>query len=220
MLTHEKLAAARALVDACPAGPWHWLCDPGTRRIRIEGPPRVFGPWFETVVDFCRYGMSGAAPRFRRYDPAEDGPGEMVRADLGSVPIPGREHHADWARKIVHPVGRLMVEARTLIPELLDEVEWWRAGGCYEYVDPATGKAVPRSTRVDTARALDANTAKLDELVNGALAQSERLLLASLAAADEAHAALEREGAAIREIAHLRAELDRLKQESREVPPC
>lgn len=122
-MTAKELADARALVDACPAGPWHWLCDPKRREVRIEATSAAFGRWFETVVDFCRYGMSGAAPRFRRYDPEADEPGDMVRADFISVPFPGREHHADWARNIVHPVGRLMVEARTLIPQLLDEVE-------------------------------------------------------------------------------------------------
>lgn len=160
VLTPEKLAAARSLVNACPAGPWSWYVRPKSHAIRIEAPEGTFGPWFETVADFARWGMNSAAPRFRRFDPAADEPGEMERADAGSVPFPGREHHARWARTIVHPVGRLMVEARTIIPELLDEIERLRAE-----MDRLRGQAANQVLRLlDEIGELQANAAKWREL--------------------------------------------------------
>jgi hypothetical protein len=70
-----------------------------------------------TVLDFVRWGMSAAAPRFRTADGLALN--IMRRADEFAVVVPGREHHAEWFKGVDHPDARLIAAA----PELLAELE-------------------------------------------------------------------------------------------------
>lgn len=78
-----------------------------------------------TVMDFVRWGMSGAVPRFM-----DTAPGEQyrllhrvsARPDL-IVPFAGRKHHADWCAGINHPDARLIEAAPRLLAALLPIAE-------------------------------------------------------------------------------------------------
>lgn len=97
-------------------GPWRWEFNRKFRNVHLVGGR----PQFDlTVMDFVRWGMGGAVPRFR--DPAHDGLQLMFR--LCDRPdwlarAPGREHHADWHLLATHPDARLMEAAPDLLREL------------------------------------------------------------------------------------------------------
>lgn len=72
-----------------------------------------------TVMDFARWGMGHAVPRFR--DTSVDGMNLMDR--LCDMPgwiatEPGREHHKQWHQLVTHPDARLMESAPDLLREL------------------------------------------------------------------------------------------------------
>lgn len=91
-------------------GPWRWVLSETYKRVTLEGGV----PRFDlTVVDFVRYGMSHAAPRFRE---DVDRMNIMHRAEVWGAKVAGREHHADWFKTINHPDARLIAAA----PDLLE----------------------------------------------------------------------------------------------------
>lgn len=97
-------------------GPWRWEFNTAHRSVHLVGGR----PRFDlTVMDFTRWGMGGAVPRFR--DPAHDGMQLMHRlcdrADWLATQ-PGREHHADWHLLVTHPDARLMEAAPDLLEAL------------------------------------------------------------------------------------------------------
>ena len=95
-------------------GPWRWEINQKSRGLHlVGGVPR----YDLTVMDFERWGMSGATIRLR--DTAHAGLQIMhkihERQDWIAA-FPGRDHHAHWCAGIVHPDARLMAAA----PELLE----------------------------------------------------------------------------------------------------
>jgi hypothetical protein len=92
-----------------------------------------------TVMDFTRWGMSGAQARF--ITPNEV-PGMMLlrEAHAFAKVVPGREQHANWFQGIDHPDARLIAAA----PDLLEAAKaaLVQAEGCffnhYPGDDPAT----------------------------------------------------------------------------------
>jgi hypothetical protein len=89
-------------------GPWRWEVNLKGNRVQLCGGAR---PFDLNVMDFVRWGMGGAAPRFIREEPMV-----MDRCDTMAVVVHGREHHESWFRTIDHPDARLIAAA----PELLD----------------------------------------------------------------------------------------------------
>lgn len=72
-----------------------------------------------TVMDFARWGLGGAVPRFR--DTSEDGFNLMDRLCDNPewiAPEPGREHHKSWHLLVTHPDARLMAAAPDLLAAL------------------------------------------------------------------------------------------------------
>ena len=102
-------------------GPWRWELNRKHRGIKLAGGV----PRFDlTVVDFVRWGMSSAVPRFR--EPDRDRLDIMHRAHERadwSAPFEGREHHADWCANVTHPDAQLIAAAPTLFAALRDVVE-------------------------------------------------------------------------------------------------
>jgi hypothetical protein len=90
-------------------GPWRWEFNAAHKSVHLVGGR----PQYDlTVMDFSRWGMGGAVPRFR--DTAEDGMNLMDRLcdkpDWIS-PATGREHHKSWFQLVIHPDARMMAAA-------------------------------------------------------------------------------------------------------------
>lgn len=87
--------------------PWRWEFNEKHKTVSIVGGV----PRFDlTVMDFERWGMGGAVPRFR--DTAHDGMNVMHRlCDRKDwfAPYAGREHHANWHANVIHPDARRIV---------------------------------------------------------------------------------------------------------------
>ncbi len=91
-------------------GPWRWELNPASKQVRLVGGKVKYDL---NVMDFVRYGMSNAAPRFNveRREHLH----LMTRADeLGSI-VPGREHHAEWFQSVNHPDANLIAAAPVLL---------------------------------------------------------------------------------------------------------
>lgn len=114
------IPALRQLCEAATKGPWTWNLNKKHRSVILEGVTGMH----ESVLDFRRWGMSGATPRFRniaiKYEPMEP-------AEKFAVPVEGREHHADWFQTINHPDAAFIATARTALPAALAEIESLRA---------------------------------------------------------------------------------------------
>lgn len=98
------------------AGPWRWEINRGSKSLHLVGGK----PQFDlTVMDFERWGMSGATIRLR--DVAHDGMNIMHKLHERPdwiAPLPGRAHHADWCAAVIHPDARLMAAAPDLLKAL------------------------------------------------------------------------------------------------------
>lgn len=94
-------------------GPWRWELNERHRGLCLCGA----AGYDLTVMDFVRWGMGSAAPRFRTE--VGGAPQVMVRAESFGVVVPGREHHAEWFKTVNHPDAALIASA----PELLEALE-------------------------------------------------------------------------------------------------
>lgn len=72
-------------------------------------------------MDFERWGMSGAVPRFR--DNADHG--LLTRCLKWARKVIGREHHASWFKSLDHPDALLIAAA----PDLLAALELYLTAG-------------------------------------------------------------------------------------------
>lgn len=77
---------------------WHWQINESDHHVTL------FDSHHNIVMDFVRWGMGSAAPRFNDN-------GIMRRVDEFATIVPGREHHASWFKDIDHPTARLIAQA-------------------------------------------------------------------------------------------------------------
>lgn len=120
------------------AGPWRWEFNRKHKSMHLVGGKPTYDL---TIMDFTRWGMSGAVPLMR--DTAHDGMNILHRiCDRPDwvAPFPGRAHHADWCADIVHPDMRLMAAAPDLLT-LLVESQSSIGGDWRERRDAAIAKA-------------------------------------------------------------------------------
>ena len=116
----------RELCDAATPGPWQWFGNTKTRDVYLAtiDRGRVF------VMDFVRWGMTGAQPRFQ----VRLGEGGGVMRGVGEFgdeesPL-GPKFEVSYRRQFVgigHPDAAFIAAARTAVPDLIDEVERLRA---------------------------------------------------------------------------------------------
>lgn len=116
MMTDKQLAEIRSRLDAATPGPWGWDISVAGKHARLESKSK--GRW--TVMDFVRWGMDSAAPRFLRQPLLE-------RVDEFAKTKPGLEHHAKWDADVDHPDAQLIANAPADIAALLAEVDRLRA---------------------------------------------------------------------------------------------
>jgi hypothetical protein len=105
------LADIEAKLNAATPGPWKWDGNLNTKEVYLvamaKGRPYV--------MDFVRWGMAGASPRFQVR--GEDGFGVMTRIDEG-LAVKEREYRGDIER-IEHPDATLIAGAPEMISALL-----------------------------------------------------------------------------------------------------
>ena len=97
-------------------GPWRWEFNAQHKTVDLVGGRPMFDL---PVMDFARWGMSRAVPRFR--DTSEDGMNLMDRlCDKPEwiEPEPGREHHKHWHQLVTHPDANLIASAPNLLQAL------------------------------------------------------------------------------------------------------
>lgn len=95
-------------------GPWRWEFSRRSKRVELCGGNPHYD---QTVMDFARFGMADAAPRFRE-DEEERRIQTMHRCEKYAVEVPGREHHAHWFMGLNHPDARLIAAAPDLLEAL------------------------------------------------------------------------------------------------------
>jgi hypothetical protein len=111
-LTDAELAAMQERCDKATAGPWFWKVNLKSKECVLESHGR--GGMLEHVMDFVRWGMGGAKPRFLNQEKCL-----MVDVDKLGCIIPKREHHSDWAQGVSHPDAAFIAHARTDMETLL-----------------------------------------------------------------------------------------------------
>jgi hypothetical protein len=85
-------------------GPWRWEVNEKGKSVQLcGGVPR----YDKTVMDFVRWGMGGATPRFR--DSSDHG--LLTKCIKWAKAVIGREHHAHWHKGLDHPDARLIAAA-------------------------------------------------------------------------------------------------------------
>lgn len=86
--------------------PWRWELNEESRDVQLCGG----NPKYDmTVMDFVRWGMGGATPRFN-FTLETRGLQIMEPAKKFSKPVEGREHHASWFKSINHPDANRIVD--------------------------------------------------------------------------------------------------------------
>jgi len=137
--------------NAHTPGPWRWEYNAKHKSVQLVGGK----PQYDlTVMDFERWGMSGAVPRF--IEPSESMNGLMIMHRLCDrkdwvEPFPHREHHADWCAAVTHPDARLMAAAPDLLEALRDLIGWvpgpdqWHTDACPKAVERAIA-AIAKAT--------------------------------------------------------------------------
>jgi len=93
-------------------GPWYWEINPASKSFSLRAPQKGG----TIVMDFVRYGMQSAQPRFNV--------GNILRnaSDL-TVVDPERDHHKSWHRLLDHPDALLIAAAPDLLAACVNALE-------------------------------------------------------------------------------------------------
>jgi hypothetical protein len=91
-------------IEATP-GPWRWEVNPGSHGIELCGGKPMYDM---TVMDFVRWGMRHAQPRFVVG-------GLLYKAEQFMHVAPQRAHHKEWFQLLNHPDANLIAAAPCLL---------------------------------------------------------------------------------------------------------
>ncbi len=126
-------------------GPWRFELNETSKDVKLcGGVPR----YDLNVMDFVRYGMGGAAPRFN--DKLNSGFNIMERAEKFGVASEGRSHHSSWFKEIRHPDAQLIEAAPDLLMASIEMVEGLESVGV-----PYDGAALLRNLKQAIHKALN-----------------------------------------------------------------
>lgn len=111
----------RRLAEAATRGQWRWRLNRTCREVVLESTCRGY----EVVIDFARWGMNGAKPRFRKQTDAGI---LMTPAEEFAADVPGREHHSHWHQTLNHPdAAHIAACCPDVVLSLLREIELLRS---------------------------------------------------------------------------------------------
>jgi hypothetical protein len=98
-------------------GPWRWEVNETTKTVSLQGGKPKYDC---TVMDFVRWGMQSAMPRFV----VEPKPYLNIMKPMTDFMkiSPGREHHSSWFKIIDHPDANLIAASPDLY-QALKEVQ-------------------------------------------------------------------------------------------------
>lgn len=116
-------------------GPWRWELNEKSRQINLVGGVPTFDL---TVLDFIRWGMGGAAVRFRE---DAEGMNIMHHCQKSGVVAKGREHHASWFKLIDHPDANLIASAPDLLAACKAALKLIQFGQVHEQLASAISRA-------------------------------------------------------------------------------
>jgi hypothetical protein len=89
-------------------GPWRWEVNPKSHVIKLCGGKPMYDM---TVMDFVRWGMSRAQPRFVVG-------GILYKGEQFKYVAPNRDHHKEWFQLLSHPDANLIAAAPDLLAAL------------------------------------------------------------------------------------------------------
>lgn len=123
-MNDDEIREARKLFEEATAiapAPWQWFGNVKTSEVYLASVARGR----ILAMDFARWGMAGAQPRFQVRLTGEPGSGIMQKpaslpTDLGPQMV--GSHRNDFVG-IGHPVARLLAAAPELVARLLAEIE-------------------------------------------------------------------------------------------------
>jgi hypothetical protein len=94
-------------------GLWRWEVNIQSKSISLVGGKPTFD---KQVMDFGRWGMSGATPLFNSHCNTDYNIMERPCDFKEWVqPFPKRKHHADWCASLNHPEARLIAAAPVML---------------------------------------------------------------------------------------------------------